>query len=149
MTDYDIPEAAIALIREFEGLSLTIYKDSAGKDSVGIGHFVKDGEDFSDGITEDQAEELLRNDLQIAARGVYAAVTRTDLNDNQLSALLSFCFNLGVTRLLKSTMLQRVNDSKDDEVPDELNRWIYAGEGISAGLVRRRKAEGDLYSKPV
>src|ERR1700761_6255559 len=114
MTDeIAIPDAAIALVKEFEGLELQVYKDSAGLPTIGIGHRILDGEDFSDGITEDQAEDLLKNDLQIAARGVKNAVTR-DLNDNQFSAILDFTFNLGVGRLLKSTMLQCINNNKDD-----------------------------------
>lgn len=147
--DYPIPQAAIAIIREFEGCSLTVYNDPAGKPTIGIGHLILPDEDFSNDITQDEADELLRKDLQSAARGVDGGVSRTDLNDNQLSALISFTFNEGVTRLLSSTLLRDVNAGNDANVPAELNRWIYADDEVSDGLVKRRKAEGDLYMSRV
>lgn len=147
--DYPIPQAAIDIIKLFEGCNLQPYKDSAGLLSIGIGHLIKSDEDFGDDITQDEADELLRKDLQQAAIGVEGTVSRTDLNDNQLSALISFTFNLGVTRLLSSTLLRDVNAGNDANVPAEFNRWIYAGNEVVEGLVRRRKAEGELYARLV
>ncbi|WP_182057868.1 glycoside hydrolase family protein [Pantoea sp. ME81] len=43
-----------------------VYKDSLGYSTIGYGHLVKEGENFPDGITEAQANQLLLNDVGIA-----------------------------------------------------------------------------------
>ena len=41
-----------------------MYKDSAGNPTIGYGHLIKDGEDFSKGITKEKAGELLAQDTK-------------------------------------------------------------------------------------
>jgi lysozyme len=41
-------------IEKHEGYSGTVYKDSAGNPTIGYGHLIKDGEDFSTGITKEK-----------------------------------------------------------------------------------------------
>jgi lysozyme len=42
--------------------NLTVYDDINGYPTIGYGHLVKEGEDFSKGITKKQALDLLRKD---------------------------------------------------------------------------------------
>ena len=58
-----ISEKGIELIKKFEGLRLEAYRCSSGILTIGFGHTkgVKSG----DKITEQRAEELLREDLRI------------------------------------------------------------------------------------
>src|SRR5271156_2172197 len=88
-----ISENGIALVESSEGLSLTVYLDGAGFKSIGYGHKLTDGETFSDGITQEEAEEILKNDLSIADAAVSRLVPGA--NQNQHDALCDFCFNLG------------------------------------------------------
>lgn len=47
-----------------------VYKDSLGKDTIGYGHLVLPGENFSRGLTEEEADILLDRDIEIARTGV-------------------------------------------------------------------------------
>src|SRR4029453_7948344 len=40
-----------------------------------------------------------------------------------------------------------LNQGKYDEVPEQLNRWVKAGSRTLAGLVARRKAEGEPFAR--
>jgi len=46
-----ISDKGLALIREFEDLRLTVYKDSSGLPTIGIGHKLTVGESYPHGIT--------------------------------------------------------------------------------------------------
>jgi len=50
-------EAGLALIKKYEGLALKPYICPAGYPTIGYGHVIRKGEDFSKGITKEQAEE--------------------------------------------------------------------------------------------
>jgi len=56
----------LKFIEQHEGYSSTVYKDSAGNPTIGYGHLIKDGEDFSKGITKEKAGELLSQDTKTA-----------------------------------------------------------------------------------
>lgn len=68
------------------------------------------------------------------------------LNNNQLSALTSFAYNLGVGALRASTLRRKVLAGEDHEVPRQLMRWVNAGGRRVRGLVRRRADEARLYA---
>ena len=141
----DIPQKAIDFIKRWEGCYLSIYRDVAGYPTIGVGHLIKEGEDFSGGITMEQAEALLRADLAEANNAIDDLI-EVDLNDNQFSALISFTFNLGANNLKKSTLRRKLNEGKpNEEVANEFLKWVYAGGKLVKGLVRRRNAERDLF----
>ena len=93
-----VPAQAIAIIQKFEGLRLKAYRDGAGVLTYGFGHT---GLDVAEGleITLSQADYLLNLDAQKAMDAVLRHV-KVPLNDNQLSALISFVFNVGEGHLL-------------------------------------------------
>jgi lysozyme len=137
-------EACFALIRHFEGCSLTVYKDSAGLDTVGYGHKLLYNETFPDGITEDTAEHLLRCNVGAAAMAVNTFV-HVQLNQNQFDACVSLFFNLGGDRLRTSTLLKLINSEDFSGVPAEWAKWCHAGSKVLPGLVARRTAEIALW----
>lgn len=141
----EINEAGLELIRKYEGLRLNIYNDIAGYPSIGIGHRIRSGEDFSNGITDQQAVELLKTDLNRAYRSIYSLV-KVSLTNNQYAALCSFTFNLGGGALQRSTLLRKVN--RGDSINGEFEKWCFAGKPPkkSPGLLRRRYAEAELYA---
>ena len=140
-----ITQEGIDLIKRFEGFSPTVYFCPAGYPTIGYGHVVKKGEDFSDGITQGEAEELLRLDAQIAERAVLRLIT-VPLTDGQFDALVSFTYNLGSGALQRSTLRRVINRQNHHNVPDQLMRWVWAGGRKLRGLVRRREAEALLYA---
>lgn len=136
-------QAGVDLIKGFEGLRLAPYKDPVGLLTVGYGHLVKPGEQFGT-LTEAEAEDLLRNDLRDAESAVERLV-KVPLTDNQHAALVSFTFNCGGGNLEKSTLLKKLNAKDYAGAGFEFLKWNKAGGKILAGLVRRRRAEMELF----
>ncbi|WP_375612856.1 MULTISPECIES: lysozyme [unclassified Bartonella] len=139
-----ITQNELDLIKRFEGFSRTVYFCPAGYPTIGYGHVVKNDEDFSAGIDETQAEELLRQDAQIAERAVLRLIN-VPLTDGQFDALVSFTYNLGGGALQRSTLRRKINREEYAEVPEQFMRWVWAGRRKLKGLVRRRYAECLLY----
>ena len=138
-----IPEALLALIRKFEGLRLKPYRCPAGVPTIGYGHT---GPDVKPGlvITQQQADQLLVNDLAKFERGVNALVT-VKIKQNQFDALVSFSYNLGLGSLQQSTLLRLLNAGNFQAAADQFLRWNRAGGHVVAGLSRRRAAERDMF----
>lgn len=141
-------KAGIDLVKSFEGLRLTAYKCSAGKDTIGYGNtFYEDGSKVKPGdkITVDRAVKLLEFILDKFEDSVQKLVT-PELNENQMAALVSFAYNCGVGNLKSSTLLKKVNaDPNDPTIADEFKKWTKAGGKVLTGLVKRRNAESILY----
>jgi lysozyme len=143
-------EPAIELIKSFEGLELTAYKCPAGVLTIGYGHT---GPDVTPGlkISDERALELLRRDVDVAYRGVVDAIDSEffrELTVKQICALVSFAFNVGVFAFKKSTMLRKINKGDYVGAAEEFARWKFVEGGQeSAGLVRRRAAEKELFLK--
>ena len=131
------------LITAAEGVHLRTYVCPAGKYTIGVGHLVKPGESFPDGITMGQAQEMLSHDLAAAERAINGLVT-VPINQAQFDALVSFTFNLGEGALSRSTLLKRINRN-DAGAADEFGKWVLADGKPMPGLVRRRKAEAALF----
>ncbi|KML70149.1 lysozyme [Pectobacterium peruviense] len=143
-----INEAGLNLIKSFEGLRLTKYLDTAGRWTIGYGHLILPNENFDNGITSQEAEFLLRQDLKTAENGVQKYV-KVDLNGNQFGALTSFTYNLGVENLAESTLLRLLNQGNYSAAADQFPRWDKDGEQVVEGLLRRRKAEEALFLQAV
>lgn len=137
--------AGLVLIKNAEGLRLEAYQDGVGIWTIGYGHThgVKPG----DTCSQMQADEWLDQDLCFAEDAVEDLV-KVPLTDNQFSALVSFVFNEGRKRFAGSTLLLKLNEGGYDLVPAYLKSWIFAGGKVERGLVNRRKAEAELWSKP-
>ena len=139
-----IPQAAIDLVKHFEGFSSTPYVCPAGFLTVGYGHVVAKDYPRDAKVTREEAEELLRKDLRIAAYGVLR-LTSVTLSDNQYAALVSFVFNLGLGRYQSSTLRMKVNRGEFTEAAREFRKWIYGGGRKLPGLIARRDAEARVY----
>ncbi|AIF81405.1 lysozyme [endosymbiont of Acanthamoeba sp. UWC8] len=140
-----ITQEGLNLIKHFEGFSETLYICPAGYPTIGYGHMVKNYEKFPEVITKEAAEKLLKQDLKIAEHAVLRLIA-VPLSDMQFNALVSFTFNLGAGALQRSTLRLKVNREEHDEVPNQLQRWIWAGNRKLNGLIKRRKAESLMYS---
>lgn len=138
------PQAAIDLIKRFEGFSGKVYICPAGYPTVGWGHVVLDGEDYSAGITREQGEALLRRDLVRFERSVQRMIS-VPLTDGQYGALVSFTFNLGGGALQRSTLRAKLNRGEYDAAANEFSKWVWAGGRKLRGLILRREAEAALF----
>jgi lysozyme len=145
-----ITEKGLGIIKKFEGFSPTVYICPAGYPTIGYGHVVKpqENERFAKSITTEQAEAMLRQDLQAAERAVLRLIT-VPLTDGQFDALVSFTFNLGAGALQRSTLRRKVNRSDHANVPGEFRKWVWAGGRKLEGLARRREAEVKIWNTDV
>lgn len=151
-------QAGRDLVKAWEGIedgdpttvNLDPYLDIAGRWTIGWGHLILGHEDFSTGITTEQAEALLTEDLHEAEAAVNRLV-RVPLSQPQFDALVSFTFNLGVRALQASTLLLWLNEGRYLDAPQQITRWNKAadpatGNKVSVlGLTRRRIAECDMF----
>lgn len=139
-----INEEGLAAIKRFESLRLRAYKDSVGVPTIGYGH--TRGVSMGQTITEAQADNFLREDLQDAEAAVERLV-KVPLTDGQFAALVSFTFNVGGGALAKSTLLKKLNARDYNAVPHELMKYKLAGGRVLPGLANRRAAEAGLWAK--
>lgn len=139
---------ASAIIRHFEGLHLTPYVCPGGRVTVGYGHRIVPNESVRE-ITMQEAAELLEKDIDRTLAGIKAclpAEVYSLLTDNQLAALISFVFNIGVTAFSVSQMKKKIAMGKlPIEVAQEFDSWIYAEGKPLPGLIERRRAEKELF----
>ena len=71
---------------------------------------------------------------------------RVALTDAQEGALIDFAYNLGAGALQSSTLRRVINRGDFDAAPAQFMRWVRAGGRVWPGLVRRRRAEADLWT---
>jgi len=161
-----VNSAGVSLVKRWEGcpdgdpstVNLDPYPDPVGIWTIGWGHAIRDPRGkyvrdkttaralYPDGITIQQAEELLYADLLDAARDV-AALVKVPVTDNQFAALTSFEFNLGSLRT--STLLRKLNTGDYEGAAREFSRWVKGRVNDQLvtlpGLVSRRRAEQELF----
>ncbi len=144
MTLTPIHPDGMRLLRHYEGLCLKAYTCPAGVWTIGYGH--TEGVKRGDRITQAQAEEILRADLQIFVNGVRAAIKGTPLNAYRFSALVCLAFNIGLESFRRSTVLKMVLAGRFEDVPDAMRLWNKVKGKVSPGLVNRREAEIALWN---
>lgn len=134
--------AGIALIKEYEGLRLEAYQCSSGVWTIGYGSTrgVRKGMR----ITEEEAEARLRIDLLHAEEAV-SRIVRCKISDDQFAALVSWVFNVGAEAAQKSTLIRKLNAQDFLGAWSQFPAWVHSGGKVSAGLIRRRAAEQDLF----
>ncbi|WP_377152887.1 lysozyme [Roseateles sp. UC29_93] len=169
MAQRDINQAGLDLIKGFEGIvdgdpatvNLDPYADPVGIWTIGWGHAIRQGGRFltgdgdkaaayalyPGGITDIEAEDLLRADLMDASRDVEHLV-KVGLTDNEFAALVSFTFNVGSGNLGASTLLRLLNTGDKGAAAEQFGRWVLAKGVVLNGLKRRRAAERELFLTP-
>ena len=140
----DISEKGLAMIAAREGFSAKRYKDADGY-SIGYGHFIKQGEAFTEPMSEATAREILRRDAQVAADAVRAYV-KTEISQNQFDALASFAFNVGAGALKRSTLLAKLNGGDATGAAQQFAAWNKSGGVVLAALITRRASEAQQFT---
>lgn len=133
--------AGINLIKKYEGCVLTAYRCPAGVLTIGYGHTGTDvKEDMI--ITKAQAEKLLKADLVAFEKKVSAYDSIYHFNANQFSALVSFAYNIGSIDQLTAKGTRSLA-----EISKKMLLYNKAAGKQLPGLVKRRKAEQELFNK--
>ena len=139
-------KACIDLVKNYEGCSLKAYPDpGTGGEPITIGWGCTGNFKLGDVCTQAQADEWLLKRLSETETGV-KALLHMPVTDNQLAALTSFAYNVGLGNLRGSTLLRLINAGTPDST--QFLRWVYASGRILPGLVKRRQAEKSLFDTP-
>lgn len=142
---------ALRLIREFEGCRLDAYRCSAGTWTIGWGSTrlidspVREG----DQISQELADDLLASGVEhLFGPGVLTLLPLAKRwRAEQIAAITSFAYNVGLGALEESTLRKRLLAGEDPAkvIREELPKWCHAGEAVLPGLERRRAAEVALF----
>ena len=145
-----------------------VYDDATGKPvpdgtplppgaTIGYGHLIKPGEDFSGGLTEKQATELFQRDLQSTYDTIAKQIdgnVLASMPQNQYDALVALVFNIGPGSaapananrgLYQSTVRKYINDKnyRSNIYPTQEAAWkAFRNHGV---LDNRRDAEWRLF----
>lgn len=134
----------IKLVKHFEGCRLETYKCPAGYLTIGWG--TTDGVTKGMKISQFMADYLLERQLDELAGKIYL-LTAYSIDRYKVWALASFAYNVGLGALKKSTLLKKVMaKAPPEEITKQFMRWTKAGGKELPGLVRRRKAEAELFN---
>jgi lysozyme len=147
--DLSVSQQGLDFITSHENFKPTTYLDQAGRPTIGYGHLLQPGESFPNGITKEDAQQLLRNDVSIAENAVQRDVT-VPLTQPQFDALVSFTYNVGTDAFQNSTLLRLLNQGDYNGAADQLPNWHYVsvsgGEHRpSSGLMNRRNRERNMF----
>lgn len=130
-------DAAEALIRHREGFRAQAYNDVGGHPTIGYGHLIKDGESFPNGISEADAQTLMRRD--IAETSAPLSDLSMQLSDEQKHALISFGYNAGPGALRR--VVDAINSGGLRAGASIMSRYTTSnGKHVSA-LAARRQSE--------
>lgn len=136
--------AGLELIKEFEGFRANAYLCPAGVPTIGYGE--TQGVKLGMTTTEPEAAAKLEKRYDEFEAGVLKNVKVT-VTENQLGALVSFAYNLGVGNLQRSTLIKLLNAGDYTGAANEFGKWTMAAGKVLPGLVRRRAAEKALFLK--
>ncbi|MFB9843003.1 lysozyme [Mucilaginibacter ginsenosidivorans] len=146
--------SGVSLIKNFEGLSLSAYRDVAGVWTIGYGSTrYHDGKPVKPGdklATREQADALLLNTLSQYEEAVNYYV-KVPLQQAQFDALVSFTYNEGTGALKESTLLRKLNEKNYAAAADQLLLWDKVTDPKTGEkkawpvLSRRRRQERDLF----
>lgn len=142
-----ISKKGLDLIKKWEGLRCSAYRDDGGVWTIGYGHTAAAGPPYPKQgmvLSEQEAEVLLLQDLQQYEQAIEMLVD-VELNDNQFAALVSFVFNVGIGAFARSRLLKKLNERDYSAVASELTKWVKAGGVRVEGLANRRAAEAGLW----
>ena len=101
-------------------------------------------------ITKEQAEQYLQEDIAVAEKAVDSLV-KVDLTPNEKAAVVSLVFNVGQGNFKKSKALKALNNGDIEtfikEAFDSKAGFVRSGGKVLKGLVKRRKAEQELFMR--
>jgi lysozyme len=131
----DLPplERSIRVIKFYE----TLHRNAGNV--IGYGHVIQPGEPYhrNANLTEAQADALLRSDLTKLCR-IFASY------GSSMYLLATLAYNIGPTKVLKSTLLKKLAAGDTDISADYLSYCHYRGRP-HPGIRRRRYVEYQLF----
>lgn len=147
-TDLSASPHGVNEIMSHEDFRSQTYLDSAGHPTIGYGHKLGPNESYPNGVTQEEAQQLLDADVRRAENSVRQDV-KVPLTQPQFDALASFAYNVKPKDFRDSTLLRLINQGDYNGAADQFPAWNKVTQnGVkvpSRGLTNRRRAERDLF----
>lgn len=135
-------DSLIQRIKNREGLMLEPYNCAAGYRTIGYGHLITERDSaLLGGITEKQADSLLRKDLNYSKKWVKKNLK---LKGTKLIAITNFCFAFGTSKLYHSTLYKKIQQG--EKIDEEILRWVNINGLPNSNLQEEREFELWLYT---
>lgn len=123
-------------IKDHEKLRLTAYLPTKNDVwTIGWGHTKTAKQGMV--ITEAQAEQLLRQDLDWVEDTIKRLV-KVPLEQNQFDALASLIFNIGGANFTKSTVLRKLNAGDYKGAADAFLMWDKQKDRVTGNMIKLR-----------
>ena len=107
----------------------------------------------ADGITEEEAEALLKEQLSTFVKSVNSFIDKYDLNytQNQFDALVLFTYNMGSGWMFRTGSFRDnlIAGIDGNELLFSMGQWSHAGGEVLTQLVRRRLMEYNMFCNGV
>lgn len=139
----DMSDKGRKLLTEREGRKLKAYLDSGGVWTIGVGHTAAAGPPKPRRgmtVTEESCDRLLAHDLVQYEDAVERAV-KVKMNQNEFDALVSLCFNIGISGFNRSSVVRYLNQNDRKTAADKFRLWNKDNGRVIRGLVNRRENE--------
>jgi len=145
-----VSEDCVKFIEGQEGFSATRYASSS---NWYIGYGTGCGAtDFPNGITQAEAETLLKNALKSSESAVNSLIAKNGiaLRQCQFDALVSFTYNLGAGWMTSSNRIYNclvggLANCTDLQIVNAIGTWCHVGTEVNGALVARRLKEANLF----
>jgi len=88
----------VAQLKRHEGVKKFCYLCPAGFETIGVGRNISENNGL--GLSDDEVDYLLQNDIKRCKQELIALSWFVDLDEVRQDAIVNLCFNLGLTRLM-------------------------------------------------
>lgn len=142
-----VSQVAINLVKRFEGCKLHAYLDGGGVATIGYGTTVYNNGNkvkIGDVIDQERADFEIKAHCEKIEKSILNLV-HAKLNNNQLSAIISLVYNIGINNFRFSTMLKKINNNNFVGAANEFDRWVWDNGKVIKGLQNRREEEKQIF----
>jgi len=154
--NFSLSKSGLDHIKNYEKLKLDAYKLGDGMITIGYGHAepIKTSKyKIGNRITEKEANELLRKDLEFSINGVKRIFKQwkndginIKLTQNQFDVMVSLSFNMGLTGLRTSKFIRALKQNQIDKAAELLKTTAISED--FPGLAVRRSLEYEIFIAP-
>lgn len=157
-----LSEAGKQWLKDVEQLRLRPYDDQTGRDitswlqgaTIGYGYLIPEVEwhYYREGIDVEEAERLFEEELIKYERSVRDSI-HVPMSQHEFDASVILTYNIGIYAFPDSSAAKLINDpgavTPYSTLEDAWKAWNISQGEVNRGLLNRRSAEWDIYSKGV
>jgi lysozyme len=137
---------AVNLIKNYEKFKEKEYIDDAGKLTIGYGTRLAYYPELKNRkISDEVATAYLKKNLESEVIPAIKRNVKRPLNQNQINALASLIYNIGITNFANSELLKAINSKNFKEIKKNWEEFRLGDGQVLPGLVRRRAEEIKLF----